>query len=280
MPKLSALITCKDESLHIRDCIDALRGLADEILVADSGSTDDTLDIVRAHGGCRVIEREFISYADFKNWALPQCQHEWVLIIDADERPSRQLVEEIQELLKTDPPQDAYYLRRANFFLGHRIRYGGWSNDAVVRLIRRDACRYFPRPVHEAMNVPSGKIGKLKNLLRHYTCWDIEHFIAKQNNYSSRGAAFTYQAGKRSSLLYTLVHAPFRFFQMYILRWGFWDGYAGLAVCGIIAFYTFLKDIKLWGIEHIHDPPARLKLLDAANYSAEPTLAEPGRRAA
>lgn len=259
MTKISVLITCKDEELHIRDCIESARLIADEVLVADSGSSDATLDIVRAMGGCRVIEREFISYADFKNWSLPQCAHPWVLIIDADERITPQLADEVRQLLKTEPEQDAYWIRRENYFLGHRIRYSGWNNDAVVRFVRRDACRYFLRPVHEAMNVESGKIGRLKSALQHFTAWDLEHFVAKQNNYSTRGAMAMQKMGQHSSLLFTMVHAPFRFFQAYFLRRGFLDGYPGLMVCGITAFYTFLKDIKLWGLEHTRNAPAGLR---------------------
>jgi (heptosyl)LPS beta-1,4-glucosyltransferase len=259
MPKVTVLITCKDEELHIRDCIESARTVADEILVADSGSTDSTLQIVSELGGCRVIEREFISYADFKNWALPQCQHEWVLILDADERVTPELAAEVKQLLNGDPEQDAYWVRRDNYFLGHRIRYCGWSTSKVVRLVRRDACRYFPRPVHEAMNVPSGKTAVLRSRMSHYTAWDIEQFVAKQNNYSSRGAVHLHAQGRRVNLAITLLHAPVRFLQLYLLRGGFLDGYAGLMVCGIMSFYTFLKDIKVWGIDHIKDPPAGLK---------------------
>jgi glycosyltransferase involved in cell wall biosynthesis len=260
MPKLTVLITCKDEELHIRDCIESARDVADEILVADSGSRDATLDIVRSLGGCRIVEREFISYADFKNWSVPQCAHEWVLIIDADERVTPELTREIKALLQQDPAEDAYWIRRENYFLGHRIRFSGWSNDRVVRLIRRDACQYFPRPVHEAMNVPSGKISVLRNAFRHFTAWDLEHFVAKQNNYSTRGAVHMRMSGKHVGLAFTLLHAPFRFLQLYLLRGGFLDGYPGLMVCGITAFYTFLKDIKLWGLEHTINPPPGLKL--------------------
>jgi len=259
MPKLTVLITCKDEELHIRECIESAREVADEILVADSGSRDATLEIVESLGGCRVVEREFISYADFKNWAIPQCASEWVLIIDADERVTPELTREIKQLLREDPPHDAYWIRRENFFLGHRIRYSGWNNDRVVRLIRRDACVYFQRPVHEKMNVLSGKVSTLKHPMQHYTAWDLEHFVAKQNNYSTRGAVAMRTMGKHTSLAFTLVHSPFRFLQLYLLRGGFLDGYPGLMVCGITAFYTFLKDIKLWGLTHTKNPPAGLK---------------------
>lgn len=263
MPEVTVLITCKDEELHIRECIESARKIADEVLVADSGSTDATLKIVASMGGCRVIEREFVSYADFKNWAIPQCKHPWVLILDADERVTTELADEIKLLLANHPQDDAYWVRRDNYFLGHRIRYSGWRNSRVVRLIRRDACRYFPRPVHEAMNVVSGKIGRLRSHMRHYTAWDIEQFVAKQNNYSTRGAVHLRANGKRMSLPITLLHAPLRFLQLYILRGGFLDGYPGLMVCGIMSFYAFLKDIKLWGLEHTVDPPQGFKLPEA-----------------
>jgi (heptosyl)LPS beta-1,4-glucosyltransferase len=98
MSKLTVLIPCKDEAQHIRDCIESVRPLADEILVADSGSTDGTLEIVNEVGGCRVIEREYVNSADFKNWAIPQARHDWVLVVDADERVTPELVTEIRRL--------------------------------------------------------------------------------------------------------------------------------------------------------------------------------------
>src|SRR3954469_7033361 len=108
MPKLTVLIPCKDEIQHIRACIDSVRPIADEILVADSGSTDGTLDVVRSLGGCRLIEREYVNSANFKNWAIPQASHEWVLVVDADERVTPQLVGEIRRLFDFPPPYDGY----------------------------------------------------------------------------------------------------------------------------------------------------------------------------
>src|SRR4026207_1074127 len=106
MPNLTVLIPCKDEIQHIRACIDSVRPIADEILIADSGSTDGTLEAVRRLGDCRVIEREYVNSADFKNWAIPQAAHEWVLVVDADERVTPELAGEIQRLLANDPPCD------------------------------------------------------------------------------------------------------------------------------------------------------------------------------
>ena len=103
MPKLTVIIPCKNERLNIRPCIESVRAIADEVLVADSGSTDGTLEIVRSMGGCRVIEREYVHSGDFKNWAIPQAAHPWVLILDADERVTPLLATEIKQVLAASP---------------------------------------------------------------------------------------------------------------------------------------------------------------------------------
>src|SRR5205814_4239818 len=137
--QLTVLIPCKDEQLNIRACIESARLIADEVLVADSGSTDYTMDIVRQIGGCRLIEREFIDYANFKNWAIPQALYEWVLIVDADERVTPELAREIQGQLAHVPDSiDGFWVRRRNFFQGHEIKRSGWGSSKVFRLIRRD----------------------------------------------------------------------------------------------------------------------------------------------
>src|SRR5687767_12468295 len=109
--KLTVLIPCKNESKNIRDCVESVRGIADEILIADCFSTDDTLQIVEKAGGCRVIQREFVNFADFKNWAIPQARHSWVLIVDADERVPEALGSEIRKVLAHVPDSmDAFFI--------------------------------------------------------------------------------------------------------------------------------------------------------------------------
>lgn len=258
MPKLTVLIPCKDERRHIRECIESVRGVADEILVADSGSTDGTLEIVRSLG-CRVIEREYINSANFKNWAIPQARYDWVLVVDADERVTPALAAEIRRVLRTEPAQDAYELKRDLFFLGHKINHCGISRNYLVRLFRRE-CRYAVRRVHSDVQVASGKVGRLTERMIHYTALDIDHFLAKQQRYSTWAALDAYEAGRRNSRLKMLLHAPFRFAQLYLLRGGWLDGRAGLVVCGIMAYYTFLKDAKLWSLwneRRQNDEPVR-----------------------
>jgi (heptosyl)LPS beta-1,4-glucosyltransferase len=247
---LTVLIPCKDEIQHIRACIESVRPIADEILVADSGSTDGTLDIVRGLGGCRVIEREYINSADFKNWAIPQAQHEWVLVVDADERVTPELAGEIRRLLAGEPACNGYSLRRENFFLGHPIRHCGWSTSRLIRLFRRDGSRYETRRVHANVVVESESVGELVQPLLHHTALDLDRFVTKQQRYATWSALDAYDAGKSSSWLRLLTHAPLRFVQLYLLRGGWLDGRTGVVVCGLAAWYTFLKDAKLWAMRN------------------------------
>lgn len=250
MPKLTVLIPCKDELAHIRACIESARPIADEILIADSGSTDGTLEMVASLGGCRVIEREYVNSADFKNWAIPQAAHEWVLVVDADERVTPQLAAEIRDLLASPPACDGYSLRRDDFFLGHKIKHCGWSRSRLIRLFRRDVSRYQVRRVHADVEVTTGRVGQLQQRLNHYTATDLDHFVARQHRYSTWSALDAFDAGKRATWNKLISHAPLRFLQTYLLKGGFRDGRAGLVVCGLIAFYTFLKDAKLWALQH------------------------------
>lgn len=244
---LTVLIPAKNERLNIAACIESVRGIADEILVADSGSTDGTLDIVRSLGGCRIIEREYVNSANFKNWAIPQASHAWVLVVDADERVSPELGDEIRGVLASKPKHDAYRMRRDNFFLGHPIRYCDWNTPELTRLFRRDAGRYQERRVHADVEV-AGSEGDLKAKLLHYTAWDLADFVAKQNRYSTWAAEDLHDRGKRHGLVVSLLRFPIRFFYLYVLRLGILDGMAGLVVCSIMAHYAFLKSAKLWAL--------------------------------
>ncbi len=248
MPKLTVLIPCKDEARHIRACIESVQPIADEILIADSGSTDATLDIVRGISGCRIIQREYVNSADFKNWAIPQARHDWVLVVDADERVTRALAGEVQRLLENQPACDGYSLYRENYFLGHAIRHSGWNSSRLIRLFRKSISQYQTRRVHANVEVSSGKVGELVHPLVHHTALDLDHFVAKQQRYAIWSALDAYDAGKRCDWLRLLTHAPLRFLQLFILRGGFLDGRAGVVVCGVAAWYTFLKDAHLWSL--------------------------------
>ncbi len=254
--KLTVLIPCKDERKNIRPCIESVRSIADEILIADSGSTDGTLDIVRNMGGCRIIEREYVHSADFKNWAIPQAAHCWVLVVDADERVMPDLAEEIRQVLaEPEPSADGYWIRRYNHFLGYRIKRCGWNSDKVLRLFRRDKGRYRQRWVHAEIEIDASRTRWLQHRLLHYTTWNSDQYFAKLNRYATWGALNARDEGKTPGALKLILRGPFRFLQLYILRLGFLDGLPGFQVCMYNSFYAFLKQAKLWEMDHANEQP-------------------------
>lgn len=243
---LTVIIPCKNEADNIRACIESVRGVADEILVADSGSTDDTLDIVCNAGGCRIIRRQFVDFSSFKNWAIGHAEHAWVFIVDADERVTDPLADHIRSLLAGTPAADAYWIHRTNYFLARRIRFSGWRSDRVLRLFRRDVCRYGKRRVHEHLVVDTGKTGRLDGELLHYTCRSLSRWLEKTDHYTTLAAEDMLSAGHRASYWGLLLRPPLKFLRSFLLGGGFLDGIAGLAVCTTAAIYTFLKYAKLW----------------------------------
>ncbi len=251
-PKITVLIPCKDERLNIEQCIESALLIADEVLVADSGSSDGTLEIVRKRSDCRLIQREFIDYANFKNWAIPQARHPWVLILDADERVTHEVSAEIKQVLSCDPHDiDGYWLRRRTFFMGHELRYCGWQTDKVLRLIRRDRCRYGACRVHEEIDHKQLKTKLLKNRLLHYTYWTYDQYYAKYMNYVKWGAEDMRDRGRRAGLFGLLISPFLRFAQLYLLRRGFLDGLPGIQMCMLQAFFvSFTKQARLWQMEH------------------------------
>lgn len=255
--RLTVLIPCKNEQDNIRACVESARLVADEVLVADSGSTDRTLEIVTEIGHCRVIEREFISYSDFKNWAIPQAKHEWVLIVDADERVTPELAAEIRgKLAAVSDDIDGYWIRRRNFFLGHEIKHSGCDTSKLFRLLRRDVCRYRDCRVHEEINVRPGRDAVLSQPLLHYTYWTLDQYFEKQVKYTRLSALDRWDAGKRVTTLGMLVTPFMRFFWLYVLRLGFLDGLVGLQICMLQAFFvTFVKQARLWELSHALPQP-------------------------
>jgi glycosyltransferase involved in cell wall biosynthesis len=256
--KLTALIPCKDERRNIRPCIESLQPIADEILIADSGSTDGTLDIVRQIGGCRVVEREYINSSNFKNWAIPQARFEWVLLLDADERLTPALASEIRSILASPPAcKDGYWIDRANHYLGYHIRHCGWNSDAVIRLFRRE-CRYQTHGLnveHAEIDLPPQRLGRLQHPMLHYTTWNSDHHLKKLIRYAHFGVLHFEDGGRRPSAWRLFTRAPLRFLQLYFLRLGFLDGIPGFQVCVHSAFYSFLKQAKHWELHYAHQQP-------------------------
>jgi glycosyltransferase involved in cell wall biosynthesis len=251
---ISVIIPCKNESEQLAACITSARELADEILVADSGSMDGSLEIAQAMGA-RVIEREYRTYGDFQNWAIPQAAHSWVLVLDSDERVTPALAAEIRSVLDNDTQQTdlqhtGYSIPRRNHFLGHPTRFGPWMHDHCLRLFRRDAVRYVGNTDHAHAKLRSGSVGVLKNHLIHYTCTSYEQYLPKLQRYAAMQARIWHQQGRRTNTVQMLLRGPMRFLQGYVGRLGFLDGVAGIQVCVLIAYLSYLKHARLWELQN------------------------------
>jgi len=253
--QLSVLIPVFNEERNLLACLDSVRELADEIFVVDSFSTDKTVAIA-TQSGARVVQHEYINSAAQKNWAIPQCRHEWVFIIDADERVTPELRKEIQALLTRPggPACDGYFVVRRNYFLGREIKHGGWETNDVQRLFRREMGRYAEREVHAdvAIKHADGKLGtsgKLKAKLDHDTCPPdgLNSFFQRFNRYTTQAAERYHREGRKPAVWKMFFHPAWEFFKMYILKRGFLDGIPGLAVCGFCAFTRFVRYVKLYG---------------------------------
>jgi FkbM family methyltransferase len=266
--KLTVIIPCKNERENIGPCIASARQVADEVLVADSGSSDGTLEIARDLG-CRIIEREYVTSGDFKNWAIPQATHEWVFILDADERITPALAAEIRATLKK-PAHEGYWAYRRNHFMGHPIRFGPWKNDRCLRLFRRDQGRYVGPTDHAEVALSRGTVGRLRERLTHYTCDSYSQYLPKLSRYADVQARVWQAEGRQPRLSHLLLRFPLRFLQGYIWRLGFLDGLAGLQVCVLIAYLSWLKQAYLWQLQCGRD----WHEADRSQFSV--TLAAPG----
>jgi glycosyltransferase involved in cell wall biosynthesis len=240
---LSVVITTFNEEVNISDCLESVLW-ADEILVVDSYSTDRTLELARRYP-IKILQREYFGSAAQKNWSIGKVKHEWVLILDADERVTAGLAQEIKEILTRGPRFYGYYLRRQNVMLGRVIRHSGWSTDKVIRLFHRDKGRYPNRRVHADLDI-EGAVPTLKNALTHYTYRDFQQYFEKLLNYAEWGAAQGFREGRRVGLIEIVGRPLWRFIRTYFLQLGILDGLHGVAVCGLQASGVFLKYLRLW----------------------------------
>ncbi len=255
MQKLTVIIPCKDERRNIRECIESARTIADEVLVADSGSTDGTLEIVAEMGGCRVIEREYIHSGDFKNWAIPQARHEWVFILDADERIPPEMAAEIKAHLAEGPQLDGYWVSRVNHFMGYPVRHSGWGNDWLMRFFHRDRGRYVGDTDHAEVHIDSGREGHLRHKMIHFTHWTYDQYLRKFDRYTKWQAQVWHEQGKKPSLFKLLCNGPLRFLRAYLIQGGFLDGVVGFQVSMMHGYYSYMKQARLWELAHAIKQP-------------------------
>lgn len=245
MKGLQVLITTHNEARNLPDCLDSVTGWASRILIVDSFSTDETPTIAAGYDAS-FQRRAYRSPADQKNWGLDQMEEGWVLILDADERVTPALKQEIEGVLDA-PEHDAYWIPRRSRFLGKTITRAGWNRDGVIRLLKRDAGRYRDALVHEEM-ICSGSVGRLIMHLEHYSYHDVEDYLERMLRYSMSGAKQMQREGRAANPGKIMLRPPLRFMRMYLWQQGWRDGAHGFLLCVLSALQVALKHTLHWAL--------------------------------
>lgn len=246
MAPVSVTLITLNEAAHIAAAIESV-SWADEIVVVDSGSTDDTVAIARRFTD-RVLVREWPGYVAQKNFAASMARNDWVLSLDADERVSPQLRHEIARVLATNPEVTGFRMPRVTWYLGRWIRSTDWYPDYQLRLYDRRVARWEGRHVHESVRA-DGAVTTLRQELFHYAYRDVADHLDTINRYTTLAARQMADAGRRTRLLDLAVHPPAAFLRNYLVRGGCREGATGFIVSALNSYYVFLKFAKLWELQ-------------------------------
>ncbi|MBN1939990.1 MAG: glycosyltransferase family 2 protein [Candidatus Aminicenantes bacterium] len=241
--KISAVLITYNEEANIEAALRSLDGVVSEIVVVDSCSMDATCKIARGYTS-RVYQRKWTNYSDQKNFANGLAEHPWILSLDADERLSPELREEIIALASGEPTCAGFSMPRRVFYLGRWIKHSGWYPDWKVRLFRKGRARWVGDYVHEDLAV-DGDVRRLEGDILHFTYRNIADHLSRINTFSDLGAQKLYAQRKKCGIRHLLFIPVGRFIKSYILRAGFLDGFAGLVIACLNGYGIFVRYAKL-----------------------------------
>jgi len=242
--KITATVITLNEEHNIAAALESV-AWADEIIVVDSQSSDRTVEIARTFTD-RIYSRLWPGYSAQKNFAAEQATNDWIFSLDADERVSRELAGELQQLkLGAEPEAAGYRMPRLTFYLGRWIKHSGWRPDNKLRLYHRKRARWKGDYVHETLEA-DGEVGRLNGDILHYTVRDAGEHHLRMDRYTTLAAQQRFSRGNRASRASLFVSPVIVFFRSYIFKLGFLDGIPGLAIARFAAHYEFLKNLKLW----------------------------------
>lgn len=265
--KLTAIIPTFNEERHVKEVVESV-AFADEIMIVDSYSTDKTLEIARKYTDF-IIQREYEYSASQKNWAIPQATHEWILLVDADERVTPELEAEIKAVLKSDPKEVAFWIYRENRFMGKLMNHSGLNTDKVIRLFKKSECVYADKHVHSEI-LTDGKVGYLKSKFTHDTYFTLDKHLEKKNRYAWWSAKDYIKKSNKINLFHIVIKPFWRFFKHYIVQLGFLDGIPGLAYAYIESYGVFTRYMKIWllknGIDEEYETKPKFLLYTSYSY--------------
>ena len=234
------------------DCLASLEGIAQQIVVIDTNSTDSTLEIAKNHGAIVSQPADWPGFGPQKNRALDLATGEWVLSLDADERLTPALRSEILTAIHHPAHVDCFAIPRLSWYCGRFIRHSGWSPDYVDRLFKRGTARFSDDLVHERL-VPNGQVAKLENPMLHFSFMNFSQVLQKIDRYSTASAEQAFAKGRRSNPLKAILHGMWAFIRTYFIRAGFLDGYQGLALALSNAEGSYYRYMKIWLLQNQAD---------------------------
>lgn len=247
---VSVVIAARNEAANIEACVASV-GWAREVIVVETDSSDNTVEMAK-RAGATVMSHHFTTIGAQRNAAIERAASDWVLVVDADERASPELGEEIRRAIQSSGNVTAYHIPRRNFFLGREVKHGGWASDRPVRLFR-STLRYNASRVHEHVDV-NGLIGELSEPLIHSTYTSLDDYFEKLDRYSRWWAEDRRDRGGTAGPLDVVFRPPARFFSMYLLRGGWMDGGAGAVLSALAAASVMAKYARLWELTSRKNP--------------------------
>ncbi|MDQ6469433.1 glycosyltransferase family 2 protein [Flavobacterium sp. LHD-80] len=241
---LTALVITYNEEQNIKSVLDHL-AFADEIIVVDSFSTDKTFEIASSIPRVKIVQRIFDNFASQRNYALSHASHSWILFVDADERLTPELQNEISFVIQQKNSASAYFVRRNFMFEGKKLRFSGWQTDKIIRLFKKENAFYnHEKIVHEKL-VVSGKTQKLKNKLTHYSYSNFEDYKQKMIFYGQLKAQEEFLKNTQPNFFHFYIRPVYQFANQYLLRLGFLDGKKGIIICYLNALSVSVRFQKL-----------------------------------
>ncbi len=238
--KISVLIITLNEAVHMKPLLDDLK-FADEVIIVDSYSTDETKSIATSFNNVKFIEHKFNNFTSQRNFAIDQAKNKWILFIDADERLTPELKQEIIETIQNQPAFSAYLVYRIFMFNNKVLHFSGWQTDRIFRLFNKEEARYAnERLVHEKLDV-NGKISFLKNKLIHYSYNDYKTYKEKMESYGKLKALEAKNKGIRPNAFHLYIKPAYKFLYQYIIRLGILDGKKGIIICYLNAWSVYIR---------------------------------------
>lgn len=246
-PSLAVAMIVKNEAENLQECLASVSGWVDEIVVLDSGSSDNTLEIAKTFNAHVFVNAEWPGFGKQRQLAQRYVQSDWVLWLDADERVSPALRDEILVVLQQAPENTVFAIPRLSWAFGRFIRHSGWYPDYVLRLYPTQLTSYDESLVHEKVVIPPNtNTQRLKGNLTHYPYRDIQHYLIKVSGYTASWARQQHEKGKVVNILQAITHGLTCFVRMYVIKAGFLDGTQGLILAMVGAYTTFIKYADLW----------------------------------